>query len=74
VSFSYDAYSHHAAPINPKIFRVRTDVSWKDLVVEHARDSSQFINGMLSERREGKCGLIMYGSKFNEKITFKNTN
>ena len=36
VSFSYDAHSRRDIPVNPKIFKVRTDISWEEVVqAEH---------------------------------------
>lgn len=34
VTFSYDDYSRRAVPVNPKIYRIRDDISW-DTVVEN---------------------------------------
>lgn len=41
VTFTYDSIARQSTPVNPKIVRVRTDVSWRELVLEHAsgRDS-----------------------------------
>eukprot|EP00026_Physarum_polycephalum_P001049 Phypoly_transcript_01050.p1 GENE.Phypoly_transcript_01050~~Phypoly_transcript_01050.p1 ORF type:complete len:906 (+),score=142.25 Phypoly_transcript_01050:476-3193(+) len=32
VTFSYEDFSRKASPVNPNIYRIRTDVSWKDVV------------------------------------------
>jgi hypothetical protein len=32
VSFSYERHARKEEPYNPKIFRIRTDVLWEDLV------------------------------------------
>ena len=38
VTFSYDTYSRREAPVNPKIQRVRTDMSWEDVVNSTGND------------------------------------
>ncbi len=35
VSFSYDNYSRRSLPINPKVYRLRHDMTWDYLVKSH---------------------------------------
>ena len=44
VSFSYENFARSAIPIKPKIFRIRKDVNWKDVVNSYNHD--QKLNGM----------------------------
>lgn len=40
VTFSYDSYSRRKLiPVNPKIIRVRNDISWQQVVATHANES-----------------------------------
>lgn len=51
VSFSYDNFSQRSLPVNPKILRIRTDVTWENVVQDFlihekaSSDSSLFLNG-----------------------------
>lgn len=44
VTFTYDSYSPNEIPVNPKLYRTRTDVSWEDVVMEHTRNEPQAQN------------------------------
>ena len=39
VMFTYDNYSRYAVPINPRIYRVRTDVTWEHVVHNYHKDT-----------------------------------
>eukprot|EP00026_Physarum_polycephalum_P001003 Phypoly_transcript_01004.p1 GENE.Phypoly_transcript_01004~~Phypoly_transcript_01004.p1 ORF type:complete len:1224 (-),score=188.92 Phypoly_transcript_01004:75-3746(-) len=39
VTFTYDSFSRRALPINPKIFRKRSDVTWEEVVMNHEKDA-----------------------------------
>ena len=53
VSFSFESQARRALPQSPKIFRVRTDLEWAD-VVRNFGSEQRFLNGMWSEEvREG---------------------
>lgn len=41
VTVAYDDFSKSGIPTNPKILRVRSDISWKDYLVR-----TKFLNGM----------------------------
>ena len=43
MTFACDTYSNKAIPINPRVFRVRTDISWKEVVRKFAEEG----NGIL---------------------------
>ena len=44
VSFSYDHQARIEIPTNPKVYRIRDDLTWQDVL--ESIPSSQFINGM----------------------------
>lgn len=44
VTFSYEKSFQKDIPSNPKIFRVRSDISWED-VVYNARKEKKYLNG-----------------------------
>lgn len=46
VTFSYEMNSRRDMPINPKIYRVRTDVVWDDMVLSAAREK-QSLGGII---------------------------
>jgi hypothetical protein len=60
VSFTYDGLSRGGIPVHTTIYRIRTDVSWRELVLEAHADSNtgndvevednrkRFLNGILS--------------------------
>jgi hypothetical protein len=52
VTFSYETLSRRAVPVNPEILRVRTDLTWIDVVRSFLSDNSklELLNGM-SEKR-----------------------
>ena len=37
VSFSFETHWRRDVPLGPKIFRIRTDVTWEDVVTTHRR-------------------------------------
>ena len=39
VTFSYEYHSKSAAPVNPIIYKVRTDITWEDVVSNFLRDN-----------------------------------
>ena len=45
-SFSYERHTREDTPESPKIFRIRTDVSWGE-VVNNARKEKQYLNGKI---------------------------
>lgn len=46
VSFSFENYARRDVPVNPKIYRIRSDLSWLD-VVHSAVKESKFISGII---------------------------
>jgi hypothetical protein len=46
VTFSYEINSRVDIPLNPKIYRIRSDVGWDDLVQSYSRD--KHINGKIT--------------------------
>lgn len=38
VSFSYEIHARRDLPVSPKVYRVRTDVTWEDLVLGEFRE------------------------------------
>jgi hypothetical protein len=45
VSFSYERHNQKALPLHPKIYRLRHDLLWKD-VVYNAKKKRKFMNGI----------------------------
>ena len=45
VSFTYEVHARRDLPVSPKVYRVRTDVTWEDLVLGEFKDN-KIINGM----------------------------
>lgn len=41
VTFNYESYSRRSVPVNPKIYRIRTDMSWEDVLRAHAKEAPQ---------------------------------
>jgi len=39
VTFSYESYSRREVPLNPKIQRVRTDLSWEEVLQNEAQET-----------------------------------
>jgi hypothetical protein len=44
VTFSYETFARRDVPVNPTIFRLRSDLSWDDLV-ERATRTKKYLNG-----------------------------
>ena len=38
VTFSFDSYARRDLPVNHKIYRVRTDISWDDVQHNYAKE------------------------------------
>lgn len=49
VTFAYDNYTQGCAPVNPKLVRLREDVSWDDVINDHLSQSPRplILNGIL---------------------------
>jgi hypothetical protein len=47
VSFSSESLARSELPLNPKIFRIRTDVSWVDVLTGYYREL-QYLNGIIT--------------------------
>lgn len=41
VTFESDGYSLKGAPVNPKVFRIRTDLSWEDVLLQSAMQTAR---------------------------------
>ena len=64
----FDANSRRDAPTNPKIFRVRTDVVWEDLVREKQRSGMMEGEGEI-EREKGTGGRGKRGEEEGERVS-----
>lgn len=53
VTFSYESYARRDLPVNPRIFRIRTDVSWDD-VIRNLSNEKKFLNGTFSSQNNMK--------------------
>lgn len=47
VTFSYESNARRDVPIGPKIYRIRTDLSWREVVANTAAEK-KFLNGKIS--------------------------
>eukprot|EP00026_Physarum_polycephalum_P002112 Phypoly_transcript_02116.p1 GENE.Phypoly_transcript_02116~~Phypoly_transcript_02116.p1 ORF type:complete len:954 (+),score=114.83 Phypoly_transcript_02116:59-2920(+) len=57
VSFSYDSYGRGHAPVNPKVYRIRTDLSWEDVCRNYASERMHLnahlqVSGFATESRK----------------------
>lgn len=43
VSFSFEGHAKRDIPVNPKIYRIRYDLSWKDVLSSSASEKKYFI-------------------------------
>jgi hypothetical protein len=41
VTFTFDNYSRGVIPVNPSVTRVRTDISWEQVLNDYANDFSK---------------------------------
>ena len=54
---TFDHYSRNSVPVNPEVYRIRTDVTWEHVVYDFFReekDTAQFVNGMAKTRKKKK--------------------
>lgn len=52
VTFAYESYSRRTIPTNPKIYRIRGDVTWPEVLANRAREllnSMLFVGGEAGE-------------------------
>jgi hypothetical protein len=55
VTFSYTSYSRNSLPVNPVVYRVRTDISWEDVLQEHeTEDADPQLNGTFKQIKKEK--------------------
>jgi hypothetical protein len=52
VTFSYNHHSQRHIPANPTVFKIRTDISWEDVVQLYFREQ-KYIKGTRREEMEG---------------------
>lgn len=45
VSFSFEQHSRREKPVNPLIYRLRTDIEWTDVVRSSIDDERKHLNG-----------------------------
>ena len=62
MSFSYEVNSRREVPVNAEIYRVRTDLSWEDILLDFFKELKS-LNGMGTSLRgredegaEGRAG------------------
>ena len=51
VTFSYESNSRRDAPVNPVVYRIRTDLDWDDLVLNYAKEK-RHLSSITYEGRE----------------------
>lgn len=58
VTFSYDSFSQRSVPINPVVFRIRTDLSWEQVVLSHIAElpQAQSLNSMRKKNENAELG------------------
>ena len=60
VTFSYESHSRRDEPVNPKIFRVRADVSWEELMESNAREGKRSTGRYQGESEDRTLQSILY--------------
>lgn len=40
VTFAYDDYSRRSLPVNPKVYRIRDDLSWEEVLENYAAENT----------------------------------
>ena len=68
VTYSYEVHARSEVPVNPTITRIRTDVTWKDVMMSFASEE-KFLNGMQSHRSDTKTEKNRLKSNFNLFVT-----
>lgn len=50
VTVSYDRYARNAIPVNPKVYRIRSDITWEFVLQGHSKQlpKAQYLNGTLT--------------------------
>lgn len=50
VTFAYENYTRKAVPVEPKVYQIRRDLSWKDVIFSYKQQlhKSQHLNGKLT--------------------------
>lgn len=43
--FTYDNYSRYSLPVNPKVYRIRTDITWEEIIFNFHNDTQQNLHG-----------------------------
>ena len=54
VTFSFETYSRSTVPVRPKIFRIRTDVNWEDVVRSYIKDSPKEERAGIQKKKRRK--------------------
>jgi hypothetical protein len=53
VSFAYENYARRDLPMNPKIYRIRTDLSWQEVVYSAVKEEKTLMG--MQKRGGGVC-------------------
>ena len=69
VTFSYENYSRRELPVNPKLLRVRKDVSWEEILADHTLSTphSQSLSGMKRVRSLSISPLLNFVTEMSSK-------
>ena len=51
MTISYEVHARREVPVSPSIHRIRTDVSWEDVVLNYRKDNN-YLNGVHLNKRE----------------------
>jgi hypothetical protein len=46
VTFSYEISTRKELPVNPEIQKIRTDISWEDVLASHTNEE-KYLNGLI---------------------------
>lgn len=70
VSFSAESFSRRAAPVGPRIFRIRTDVSWDDVVANSISETAGMIfhRGGINKEEQATAYCAFHEMSPNAKI------
>ena len=67
VSFSFESSARRELPVNPRIYRIRTDIEWED-VVENVANEQRFLNGIWCVRVARACSVGVWLCAFESQI------
>jgi hypothetical protein len=72
-TFTYENFSRFAIPINPKIYRIRDDVTWQQVIYNFHQNTQLSFQGTISckNKRRGGEGERRATQSFQGTISYK---